>query len=558
MPSEILAFIQAQPQTQNAQQTIPNAPAENAQPGLFDSLMTQYATPVMAEENIEAVLMAVPEGIPETEITFSGNNSFSQAIIDILAGDVEPPEPEAVPETTAQETEDVIIWDEAPEVPEVQPEIPRPTVRPKNVTPTETEEAEYTDDTADADSPDEPEPETTAQETEDVIIRDEAPEEPEIQPEEYTAPQAVITARPEAPAKPEDTGDTEDADSPDEPEPEHTAPELPDAQAGFAGMAIAPETLPEAPATPDAPEAQNPDTDAPVSREAPHVRQPQPQTQAQPQQATTRRTVTPEAPATPDAPEAQDTDTDTTPADFRRVLDERTAQHETAQQESNSGQEQPTGQDFTQSGDRNTGSNPQRSRTDTRRTGRTEASRPQPERTASTTNTHRANSFQAFFEGAVNTRRTQVQGSAIPMNLRGTYNFTQAQTLRNGLVNVVRFIRADGVQKASVIVDPPALGRISVELSSGTSGIEATIKVANEQIRQLVQDQLSQLRMNLSRQGVQVAEFTVDVRQDNSQNQSSQDQSRERRQVNMLGGVAEDEPEEFRVDLEEGLLYWVA
>ncbi|MBQ7196491.1 MAG: flagellar hook-length control protein FliK, partial [Synergistaceae bacterium] len=128
------------------------------------------------------------------------------------------------------------------------------------------------------------------------------------------------------------------------------------------------------------------------------------------------------------------------------------------------------------------------------------------------------------------------------------------------LVNVVRFIRADGVQKANVVIDPPALGRISVELTSSSSGVEASIKVSTEQIRQLVQDQLTQLRMNLSEQGVQVAEFTVDVQQDsqngggNSQNENQQDEQR-----NFIGGLEEeDDTEDFRIDLEDGLLYWVA
>ena len=148
----------------------------------------------------------------------------------------------------------------------------------------------------------------------------------------------------------------------------------------------------------------------------------------------------------------------------------------------------------------------------------------------------------------------------MPFNLRGTADFSQAATLRNGLTNIVRFVRADGVQKASVIVDPPALGRISVELTSGTSGVEASIKVSSEQIRQLVQDQLSELRMNLSQQGVQVAAFTVDVQQDNSGNQQNpQYQSQERGYSAYAGGLDDDdEAEEFRIDLEEGLLYWVA
>ena len=111
-----------------------------------------------------------------------------------------------------------------------------------------------------------------------------------------------------------------------------------------------------------------------------------------------------------------------------------------------------------------------------------------------------------------------------------------------------------------MIIDPPAIGRISVELTSGTSGVEASIKVASEQIRQLVQDQLTQLRMNLAEQGVQVAEFTVDVQQDNQFSGNSQNESQQDGRGNFIGTISEDDDdtEEFRIDLEEGLLYWVA
>jgi flagellar hook-length control protein FliK len=126
------------------------------------------------------------------------------------------------------------------------------------------------------------------------------------------------------------------------------------------------------------------------------------------------------------------------------------------------------------------------------------------------------------------------------------------------MTNIISFIRADGVQKANVVIDPPALGRISVELSSTSSGVEASIKVASEQIRQLVQDQLSELRMNLSQQGVQVAEFTVDVQQDNSGNSNHQSGHYGNEQRAFAISEADDETEEFRIDLEEGLLYWVA
>ena len=241
---------------------------------------------------------------------------------------------------------------------------------------------------------------------------------------------------------------------------------------------------------------------------------------------------------------------------FREVF----VNHETEQEDPGHDQTGNQSQGFSQGrGESGAGDSSSHSRNNTRRTDlRTPTDNAGPTAGTSTRRTDSHSDFAAYFEGVLTSRRIASRTSPEPLNLRGTENFTQSSVIRDGLVNVVRFIRADGLQKARVIVDPPALGRISVELTSGTSGVEASIKVSSEQIRQLVQDQLSELRMNLSQQGVQVAEFTVDVQQDNSGSQNQQGQQQNRPYMNFFDDADDDETEEFRVDLEEGLLYWVA
>ena len=183
--------------------------------------------------------------------------------------------------------------------------------------------------------------------------------------------------------------------------------------------------------------------------------------------------------------------------------------------------------------------------------------------------TERGTDFERFFEGVLS-RRSQPAGSnaqserleAGPneLELAKETSLSRNETMREGLDNVVRFIRTSGEQKASLIVDPPALGRVSVELTNSATGLEASIKVGTEQIRQLIKDQLAQLRWSLAQQGVQLTHFSVDVQQDNGrQYQGQEDASRRRGAI--LGGYGEEEPEEetlFRVDLDQGLLYWVA
>ena len=170
--------------------------------------------------------------------------------------------------------------------------------------------------------------------------------------------------------------------------------------------------------------------------------------------------------------------------------------------------------------------------------------------------------FDRFFQGVINAPSNVRVGAEAPvqrLDLGKGVHLPRNEALREGLDNTVRFIRASGVQKAEVIVDPPALGRVSVELTSTTTGLEAAIKVSSEQVRQLVQDQLMQLRFTLAQQGVELTHFSVDVQQDGGQRQHEQ-QDAEQSGNGVLAGDDGETNEEttFRVDLNEGLLYWVA
>ena len=134
--------------------------------------------------------------------------------------------------------------------------------------------------------------------------------------------------------------------------------------------------------------------------------------------------------------------------------------------------------------------------------------------------------------------------------------------LEDGMQHVVRFLRTEGRQAASIIVDPPALGRIEIELVTIAKGVEASIKVSSEQVRQLVQDHITVLRNHLEQQGVHLGEFIVDLR-DNSKgsfgrNAFAENGNSRRRgfSVTEADGIEEEIPT-FGVDLEHGLLSWV-
>ncbi len=145
------------------------------------------------------------------------------------------------------------------------------------------------------------------------------------------------------------------------------------------------------------------------------------------------------------------------------------------------------------------------------------------------------------------------RGAEVPLSTRN------GEALGEGMTNVVRFLRRDGLHKASIVVEPPALGRVEIELSSTAGGVEASIRVGSEQLRQLVQDQLIVLRNSLSQQGVQMTSCTVDIG-DSRMDQGENKDTGERETLHTAQSASEqgEEPLSFRVDLEQGLLYWMA
>ncbi|MBQ9629376.1 MAG: flagellar hook-length control protein FliK [Synergistaceae bacterium] len=575
MPSEITAFIQAQPQTQT--QINPNtntqSDQENLQPGLFDSFMSEYALP---EEIITDITQSQSLKLTQDEtqlIAFTGSKTFSQSVIDILAGLNENKE---LQQEIPEKIEDII--DTLKDTGEkIHDDVKSIIAKVKAVVSEKISEleAELPDDINGLVSQvlnDESIPEETRNEIVKVI--DELVNE--LKDSEFAGENVKNFAlklsdmihehgRSEkvfASVDEHDLNDTEDIDDDNNTELKDTHGNIP----GYAVIQNA-DTKPADTVNESETESES-HTELTQTNHALHdVTRGHAENQHTQNVSHESKHTAQKADAkvhTGNESESENVNHESNFDSHLEVSENENAKsnqnHEQKNQSNNpSGHEEDNSHEQSQnheSGTRITS----RTRNDTRRAS-ADTSRTDDDRTdTNSRRTESRNNFQSFFEGVLSTRRNASRTSPLPLNLNtASYNFTQSSTLRDGLVNVVRFIRADGVQKANVVIDPPALGRISVELTSGTSGVEASIKVASEQIRQLVQDQLSELRMNLSQQGVQVAEFTVDVQQDNSNgsHQNNRDDGNTYRTF-ALNESDDDITEEFRVDLEEGLLYWVA
>ncbi|MEA3283792.1 MAG: flagellar hook-length control protein FliK [Synergistota bacterium] len=137
------------------------------------------------------------------------------------------------------------------------------------------------------------------------------------------------------------------------------------------------------------------------------------------------------------------------------------------------------------------------------------------------------------------------------------------EILPQGLAQVVRQVASDGTQRASIVVDPPALGRVEVEVHVTPSGMEASFKVDSVQVRDMIKPQIPLLQDMLAQQGISASSVNVDVRQGDDRRSPWRDTIQSVKGRRGRTDEDDDVPEESivtvaRIDLELGMLQWYA
>lgn len=162
---------------------------------------------------------------------------------------------------------------------------------------------------------------------------------------------------------------------------------------------------------------------------------------------------------------------------------------------------------------------------------------------------------------------SQPSGRAESSAPSGSYTLPQRglPALGEGVAATVRMVRTSQGDRAQIIVEPPALGRVSISLQSTDQGMSAVLRVDNEGLRQLLQSQMDLLRSSLQQQGVTVTSLSVDVRQGGDQASSGgnprEDQASRRRTQGIPGSYdleGEESLPTYQLDMERGLLSWTA
>jgi hypothetical protein len=134
--------------------------------------------------------------------------------------------------------------------------------------------------------------------------------------------------------------------------------------------------------------------------------------------------------------------------------------------------------------------------------------------------------------------------------------------LSQGMARVIEVIKERDGHKGRMMLEPPELGSVKIELQSFRDRVQLHLVVESAQAREMIDQSLDMLRQSLARQGLTLAETTVDVGGGGSSDQAAWETG----QAQGTGGgpVTEGDeaqvPEEVvaRLDIEKGLLYWIA
>jgi flagellar hook-length control protein FliK len=169
--------------------------------------------------------------------------------------------------------------------------------------------------------------------------------------------------------------------------------------------------------------------------------------------------------------------------------------------------------------------------------------------------TSRAPRVETTAEPVIEITRTDLtQGSAIE----------RAVTLSEGMAQVIEVIRNRNGHKGRMVLEPPELGTVRIEIQSSRDQVRLHLFVENAQARDLVDQSMDVLRQSLSRQGLTLAETMVDIDAGGNGGQAAWGSGASN--DSLPGSVVPDTAEETqdpgeviaRLDIEKGLLNWIA
>ena len=83
--------------------------------------------------------------------------------------------------------------------------------------------------------------------------------------------------------------------------------------------------------------------------------------------------------------------------------------------------------------------------------------------------------------------------------------------LINTIVRQASFMNQKSMSSAVINLDPPSLGKLKLSIVTENSKVTGKILVESVEVKELIQNSLSELRENLAQNGLKIDSFDVDV-----------------------------------------------
>jgi hypothetical protein len=170
-------------------------------------------------------------------------------------------------------------------------------------------------------------------------------------------------------------------------------------------------------------------------------------------------------------------------------------------------------------------------------------------------------SFMALASSIADT--AGAEGDSQRVIYRSNFYDDRGAILKESLGAAINLMRREGAQKAVVEVHPPELGRIEINVDITQSGeLRAAFRVAGSDTANLLTGQLDSLRQTLTATGFQVLGLDVFLNHDGDRDaRHGWEKNFKRQKVShdgLLGSVNEGEKMSFLLNMDAGLLQWIA
>ncbi len=149
------------------------------------------------------------------------------------------------------------------------------------------------------------------------------------------------------------------------------------------------------------------------------------------------------------------------------------------------------------------------------------------------------------FNATVNTTLWDMQNTQLESS-----HHAQSQSLTHQMINKLDITSLGNSKEITMELSPKELGHLSIKLVESNGVLVANIRVDNEKTKDLLLNEVAQLKQTLESQGLSVGEVKVDIRQNPHQSQMEQQKQKSTRRIQELidKHLLEEQNEQMQVD----------